>query len=121
MSRERKDKGDLGEELAAQFLVENGYDILARQFIYEKGEVDIIAQKENVIAFVEVKMRSSTNYGLPQDFVKPAQIKKIINCADYFMQERPLQEEARFDIIAVILEPKKKAVLDHIKDAFYHF
>ena len=70
--------GKLGEELAVDYLQKEGYDILDTNWTFQKAEIDIIAKKENILAIVEVKTRSSIDFGLPQDFVKP---KKICNCA----------------------------------------
>lgn len=63
--------GKLGEELAVDFLKKEGYTILATNWIFQKAEIDILAQKEDILAVVEVKTRSSIEFGLPQDFVKP--------------------------------------------------
>lgn len=63
--------GKEGENLAASFLEKNGYIIRDRNWTFQKAEIDIIAQKEAILAIVEVKTRSSIDFGLPQDFVKP--------------------------------------------------
>jgi putative endonuclease len=68
---DHNDLGKLGEELAVDFLQQNGYEILETNWVFQKAEIDIIAQKENILAVVEVKTRSSIEFGLPQDFVKP--------------------------------------------------
>jgi len=65
------DLGKQGEEHAVAFLQSNGYDILETNWVFQKAEVDIIAFKNNILAVVEVKTRSSLEFGLPQDFVKP--------------------------------------------------
>jgi len=64
------DLGKKGEQLAAEFLISKGYKIVARNFRFQKAEVDIIARKNNVLAIIEVKTRSSSNFGDPQEFVK---------------------------------------------------
>lgn len=68
---EHNELGKLGEELAVDFLQKNGYDILETNWVFQKAEIDIIAQKDNTLVAVEVKTRSSIDFGLPQDFVKP--------------------------------------------------
>ena len=67
---EHNELGKKGEELAVEYLRENGYKILDRNWVFQKAEIDIIAQKDNFLAVIEVKTRSSTDFGLPQDFVK---------------------------------------------------
>ena len=68
---EHNELGKLGEEMAVEFLRKDGYTILQTNWTFQKAEIDIIAQKGNALAIVEVKTRSSLEFGLPQDFVKP--------------------------------------------------
>jgi putative endonuclease len=112
--------GDLGEELAVEHLVKNGYDILERNYTYQKAEVDIIAQKGNTLVVVEVKTRSTADFGNPQDFLKPKQIKRLVMAVDAYINENDLDVEVRFDIIAIVIEGKT-VDLEHLEDAFYHF
>ena len=112
--------GKLGEELAVAFLEENGYEILETNWVFQKAEIDIIAQKENVLAVVEVKTRSSIEFGLPQDFVKPKKIQLLVKAVNEYVISNDLEVEVRFDIIAISKE-EKEFKLEHIEDAFYHF
>lgn len=112
--------GDLGEELAVEHLVKNGYDILERNYTYQKAEVDIIAQKGDTLVVVEVKTRSTADFGNPQDFLKPKQIKRLVMAVDAYINENDLEVEVRFDIIAIVIEGKT-VDLEHLEDAFYHF
>jgi putative endonuclease len=112
--------GDLGEELAVEHLVKNGYDILERNYTYQKAEVDIIAQKGDTLVVVEVKTRSTADFGNPQDFLKPKQIKRLVMAVDAYINENDLDVEVRFDIIAIVIEGKT-VDLEHLEDAFYHF
>lgn len=68
---EHNELGKLGEELAVEYLQNNDYTILETNWVFQKAEIDILAQKDNILAVVEVKTRSSIDFGLPQDFVKP--------------------------------------------------
>lgn len=118
---EHNELGKLGEALAERFLVRSGYSILARNYTYQKAEIDIIAQKEEeVIVIVEVKTRNSSFFGDPQSFVTPAKIKLLVKAADQYMEEHALNQEVRFDIIA-ILKNNTSEEIDHIENAFYHF
>ena len=112
--------GKLGEELAVDFLQQNGYDILETNWTFQKAEIDIIAQKENVLAVVEVKTRSSIEFGLPQDFVKPKKIQLLVKAVNEYVISNDLDVEVRFDIIAISKE-EKEFKIEHIEDAFYHF
>ena len=113
-------RGISGERLAVDYLISKGYQILAQNFRYLKGEVDIIAQKNNCLVAVEVKTRSSIDFGAPEEFLKPAQIQRIVKAVDYFVASKNLEVEVRFDIIAIVLT-KQEPQIEHIENAFYHF
>ena len=117
---EHNELGRLGEELAVEFLRKNGYEILETNWTFQKAEIDIIAQKENTLAVVEVKTRSSLEFGLPQDFVKPKKIQLLVKAVNEYVVSKNLDVEVRFDIIAIHKENKSFAI-EHLKDAFYHF
>ncbi len=112
--------GKIGEELAAQHLLAKGYKILDRNFIFEHKEVDIIAQKDNLIVCVEVKTRNSDFFGDPQSFVTPSKIKQIVKVMNAYLEANDIELETRFDIIAV-LKNKTTEIITHYEDAFYHF
>ena len=112
--------GKKGEQLAVDFLIENSYDIVERNYRFDKAEVDIIAQKDDILAIVEVKTRSSLDFGNPQDFVKPKQIKNLVKAVDEYVTENDLDVEVRFDIIAIVKENKDYKI-EHLENAFYHF
>ncbi len=117
---EHNELGKFGEELAVDFLQKNGYDILETNWTFQKAEIDIIAQKENIVAVVEVKTRSSMDFGLPQDFVKPKKIQLLVKAANEYIVSNDLDAEVRFDIIAIYKEDKIYKT-EHIVDAFHHF
>ena len=112
--------GKKGEKLAIDFLIKNGYQILEKNYRYLKAEVDIIAQKENILAIVEVKTRSTDYFGDPQDFVNPKKIKLLLSAIDYYVIEKDLDVEVRFDIIAII-HKNNNTKIEHLEDAFLHF
>ena len=113
--------GQLGEKLAAVYLLKNGYEILAQNYYFDKAEIDIIAKKgEDTLVVVEVKTRNSDFFGDPQEFVTPSKIKLLVKAANEYVISNDLDMEVRFDIIAVI---KNKTIekIDHFENAFYHF
>ncbi|WP_282030321.1 YraN family protein [Winogradskyella eximia] len=112
--------GKKGEQIAVDFLLKNSYDIIERNYRFQKAEVDIIAQKGDVLAIVEVKTRSTIDFGNPQDFVKPKQIKNLVKAVDEYVNENNLDIEVRFDIIAIV-KNKKGFEIEHLENAFYHF
>ena len=112
--------GKLGEELAVEFLQKNGYDILETNWTFQKAEIDIIAQKDTILAIVEVKTRSSVEFGLPQDFVKPKKIQLLVKAVNEYVISNDLDAEIRFDIIAINKEEDSYKI-EHIENAFYYF
>ncbi|MEG0849566.1 YraN family protein [Flavobacterium plurextorum] len=121
---EHNELGKKGEDLAAAYLEENGYKILERNWTFQKAEIDIIAQKENILAVVEVKTRSSLDFGSPQDFVKPKKIQLLVKAVNAYINDREKDFEndlnIRFDIAAVHKTGEIFAI-EHLTDAFYHF
>jgi len=112
--------GRLGEDLAVDFLQDKGYQIIARNWKHHKAEVDIIAEVDSFLVFVEVKTRSTTDFGLPQEFLKNPQIKRLITAADAFVRQNKRTEEIRFDIVAISIR-KSLPEIEHIERAFYWF
>ena len=114
------DLGKSGEEIAANYLEKRGYVVLAKNYRYLKAEVDLIVQRENTIIGVEVKTRSTRDFGNPQDFIKKKQIQNLVLALDHFVQEITGSIEVRLDVIAIISTELGNDI-EHIKDAFYHF
>lgn len=112
--------GKKGEQLAIDFLVKNKYKIIEKNYRHLKAEVDIIAQKNNTLAVVEVKTRSTDYFGNPQDFVSQKKIKLMLTAIDFYVTKHNLDVEVRFDIIAIINQ-KNNIKIEHLKDAFLYF
>lgn len=112
--------GKKGEQLAIDLLEQKGYIILDTNWRYQKAEVDIIAQKEGTLAVVEVKTRSSTDFGDPQDFVKPRKIKLLVSAIDEYVTSKNLDVNVRFDIMAIVKDGNNFSI-EHLEDAFLHF
>lgn len=112
--------GKIGEKIAEDYLLSKGYEIVRKNYFYQKAEIDIIAKHNNMMICVEVKTRNSDFFGDPQDFVTPSKIKLLVKAMDAFIIENNIDLESRFDIIAV-LKNKTKEELTHYENAFYHF
>lgn len=114
-----KTLGEFGEDCAAKFLEDKGYTIVARNFRIRSAEIDIIAQIDDVIIFVEVKARSSIRHGLPVEAVTVRKQKKIIKAAGVFLQDERFCECAcRFDVVEVYLRGELVEEINHIENAF---
>ena len=93
------DLGTLGEDLAVHYLQGKGYQILERNYRFDRAEIDIIAKKTNTLISVEVKTRSSLAFGNPQDFLKPKQMQRLIKAMNDYVIRNDFDVEVRFDVI----------------------
>lgn len=117
--------GKWGEKLAAEFLVKQGYSILAENFYTPYGELDLIAEQvnqfnpdEKTIVFVEVKTRRSKSFGYPEDSVTPVKQEHLIAAAQYYLQEHPgLELDWRIDVIAIEYYQDLDPVIQHFENA----
>jgi len=116
-----RETGDRGEEIAAAFLTVRGYRLLERNFRCKGGEVDIIARDpgENSLVFVEVKTRRGLAYGVPQLAVTAFKQRQISKAAlTWIARERLHDHNARFDVIAILLDAEGRHKVEHIVNAF---
>lgn len=109
--------GAWGEEMARDYLRRNGYTVFDSNTRVGHKEIDIIATKDNIIAFIEVKTRS-TAFKDPTDAVDAKKIRRIAKAADSFMQTFDIKHEPQFDIITIIGTPQSEFKLTHYPDAF---
>jgi putative endonuclease len=102
MSKHRQELGVWGENVAADYLLKEGYLIVDRNVRTPYGEIDIIAKLQDLIVFIEVKTRSSSSFGMPEVSVTPQKQEHIINAIEYFIQEHPdFNFDWRIDVIAI--------------------
>ena len=113
------DLGRRGEEIAKEYLENLGYRILKMNWKYGRAEVDVIAEQHGVIIFVEVKTRTSIDYGQPEDFVSRKKELQLEFASAAFIEMKNHQGEIRFDIIAIVFENKDLYKINHIEDAFW--
>lgn len=112
--------GRLGEQAAADFLEKKGWKIAARNYRAGKGEIDLIAWKnERVLVFVEVKTRGDNLFSAPQDAVDRKKREHVARTAGAFMQKIQHEGAVRFDIISVLLRDGELRDIQHIEDAFW--
>ena len=111
---ENKKLGKLGEKQAREYLIKNGWKIVKKNYVNPFGEVDIIARKGEVLAFVEVKTRLSDTFGTPSEAVTKPRQKKYIQAAKYYFAGMEIDCTVRFDIIEIF-----EGRINHIENAFY--
>lgn len=107
-------KGKEGEDLACAYLKDQGYEVIARNYRYKRGEIDLIVKKEELLIFVEVKFRSGLAFGYPEQAVNWKKAAKVMATANHFIYEVGWERDIRFDIVAV----SSDQVVDHFVDAF---
>ena len=110
--------GHEGEDIAAEYLKQQGYSIQDRDWHCGHKDLDLVVTKDNVIAFVEVKTRSGTEWGDPQDFVTDRKIRSIVHSADAYLRLNQINMEVRFDIVSVVID-KGEFKVEHIEQAFF--
>lgn len=108
-----------GEVYASRFLRDNGYDIIAGNYRCRMGEIDIIAEKDGIVSFIEVKTRNEDPMFRPMEAVDSQKQKRLIAAAEYYMLETKEESRSCFDVIEIILDENYKIKnINHIKNAF---
>ena len=118
-SKNKRDIGKEGEDLAVQFIARKGYKVLERNYHYGHGEIDIIAEDNGVLVFIEVKSRLNLEFGEPEYAINKKKIQQIKKMAELYLFDKGKEEvDCRFDVIAIILEPKSNPQINHYENAF---
>ncbi len=110
--------GKRGEAMAEIELRQKGYKILERNYRSGRSEIDLIAQSEGLLIFIEVKTRSSNSFGHPEEFVSKNQQESIIRGANHYVEQINWKGDIRFDIVAIVVNQTNMQI-EHLKDAFY--
>lgn len=115
---QRSEVGRTGEAVAARWLEERGWRIVDRNVRYREGEIDIVAERSGVLAFVEVKARRTTAFGAPAEAVTRAKARRIRTMgARYLIEHRPQADVIRFDVMDLLGDGTSFRVR-HIESAF---
>ncbi|MDR8394186.1 YraN family protein [Aliifodinibius sp. S!AR15-10] len=119
-SKSSREIGHEGEELAASYLESKEYTILERNYFFEHAEVDIVAYDEKQIVFVEVKYRSDTDFGEPEDSISEEKQKNIFKAAEAWLYERKMDgSPVRFDVISIVQREEEAPQFKHFENAFW--
>jgi putative endonuclease len=117
MTRHNQALGRWGEETAVRHLQLRGYTILARNLRTRHGELDIVAQKDEALVFVEVKMRSSNAFGFPEEAVTPRKQAHMLMAAEAYFEQHPnCPETWQFDIIAITRRAGSPPEIEHFEN-----
>ncbi len=118
---EHTDFGKQAEQHAVEYLESKGYRIVAKNFRYQKAEIDIIAEHDNLLVIIEVKARANNLFIEPYEAVDKRKIKLIVSAADAFLREKQYEKEVRFDIVSIIRGEGNQLKIQHIENAFESF
>lgn len=110
--------GKEGEALAIDFLLQQGYQVLHKNWRYSYYEIDIIATKKEKLHFVEVKMRSSASFGYPEENVTKKKFRKLLNAADEFLYQHQQYRHVQYDILAITRIGKEPIEYFLIEDVY---
>ena len=113
-----KEIGKYGEELAKNFLIKNGYEILEMNYRFSRiAEIDIIAQKNNILHFIEVKTRTQNTFGTPLEAITLKKLKQIYSCAIFYMSNSKKKfKNYQIDAIGILLNKNNIPKIDFIEN-----
>ena len=111
--------GKLGEDIAQQYLMDKGHQILACNWKCGRAEIDIISRHHNTLIFTEVKTRSTDFFGAPERAVNEKKENLIIRAAQQYLYENDYDAEIRFDVISIIIAHNNSTQISHFEDAFF--
>ena len=110
--------GNSGESLAIAYFLKKGYEILHRNWRHKKLEVDIIASRNGMLHFIEVKTRTSTKFGYPEENVSAKKIRFLIDASAEFLYLYPQWQRVQFDVLSVIIRPGEDVEYFLIEDVY---
>lgn len=118
LSFSSKELGKTGEDIAVEFLINKGYEIIQRNYRFSKtGEIDIIAKDDNCLVFVEVKTKGNLEFGLPDQAVSKGKLKQVKRIAEYYLYDKNLKDtNCRIDVIAILIEKGEVKTLNHYEN-----
>lgn len=114
MSKSKIEIGNEGEEKAKHFLIQNGYEIIVQNYRYKRGEVDLIAIKNDVLCFVEVKTRKNTSFGYPESFITNKKEELLRDLAEHYIFKIDWQKDIRFDAVSIITASNEIVLFEDI-------
>ena len=110
--------GKKGEQMAEEYFILNGFTVLHRNWRSGKFEVDLIALKGSVLHFIEVKLRSSKDFGPPEKKVNKKKFRNLLSAADEFLFQQNQYRHVQFDVLAINLEKNREPELFYIEDVY---
>jgi putative endonuclease len=119
LNSKNKNTGNKGEAIATEWLVEKEYIILYNNWRYKQTEVDIIATKNNCLHFIEVKTRTNTKFGLPEESITTAKMNALKRAASAYIEQFPQWKNLQFDVVAITLKNDVATEIFFIEDVYF--
>ncbi len=110
--------GQQGEQQAEEYLKQQGYEILHRNWRHSHYEIDIVALKNEVLHIVEVKIRSSARFGLPEEAVTKKKFQSLLNAADEFLYQHQQYQHVQYDVLAITMQKNLEPEFFFIGDVY---
>jgi putative endonuclease len=111
--------GKAGEQMAAEWLVRHGFQLISRNWKFARYEVDIIASREGVLHFIEVKSRHDDAFGKPEDWVNRKKGRHLLTAGEAFQEKYPDWKLVQYDILSILLTPDGKRDFFFIEDVYW--
>ena len=114
-----KDTGNRGENIAAEFLLSRNYVLLERNWRYRYWEIDLIVSKDDTLHFIEVKTRTSEQYGKPEESISPQKMSALKKAAAAYLDQHSQWKKIQFDVVAILLEYSAAKEIFMIEDVYF--
>jgi len=111
--------GKAGEQMAAEWLIQHGFQLISRNWKFARYEVDIIASREGVLHFIEVKSRHDDAFGKPEDWVNRKKGRHLLTAGEAFQEKYPDWKLVQYDILSILLTPDGKRDFFFIEDVYW--
>lgn len=111
--------GKIGEDLACRHLAEKDYQILERNWRFSRYEVDIIAQRGDILHIIEVKTRTSMHFGYPEDNLGRQKLKFLARAADAYLEQYPQWKKIQFDVVAISIKKNSTTEIVLLEDIYW--
>jgi putative endonuclease len=111
--------GKAGEQMAAEWLVQHGFQLISRNWKFARYEVDIIASRDGILHFIEVKSRHDDVYGKPEDWVSRKKGRHLLTAGEAFQDKYPVWNQVQYDILSILLTPDGKRDFFFIEDVYW--
>ncbi len=120
MTKERQQLGRSGEDLALAFLVQKGYEPVARNYRFRGGELDLVMRDGDTLVFIEVRTKHAVDHGTPLETVDFKKRRQIERTARYFLAREKIADDVccRFDVIGIVMTAGRPPLIEHITNAF---